>query len=245
MIKRFLIALQFLTILPVKVKDIRDDDYRDSLPYFPAAGLIIGLLLVVAAKITSAMPNMFTAAAILTVSVLITGGLHLDGFADTCDAFYGVRTRKERLDIMRDSRIGAMGAMGITLLLLWKFVLIVSIAPAFLWRALIMTTTFSRWAQVLACAISKYAREEGKGGFFIGRATIRDTIAGGLFTLSLFLIFAGITRGVIIYLTSTVFAALFTLYANKKIGGMTGDTVGAVSEIAEVLVLSSGLIIVP
>lgn len=236
-VKRFLVALQFLTILPVKIKsEIKDEDFGSSLIYFPVVGLLIGLLLSIFAFLFGFLPNLVKSILILIASIVITGGIHLDGFADTCDGFYGSRSKEKILEIMRDSHIGVMGVVGIVSLLLLKFSLLVNLPQNILCKSLIMMATFSRWSQGLVCSTSGYARQEGKAKFFIEHAERNAVIAGGLFTLALFLLMAKL-KGLVIFILAFLSALLFTQYVKRKIGGMTGDTIGATSEIAEVLVL--------
>ena len=235
--KSFLIALQFLTILPVKIKvGITKKDFGKSLVYFPAVGLVIGLLLILALSIFGSLPSLVVAALILVTSIIITGGLHLDGFADTCDGFYGSNPPEKILEIMKDSRIGAMGVVGIVSLLLIKFTLIASIPKDFLWKALIGMAVFSRWSQVLACSLSKYARKEGKAKYFVESATERDAFITGLLVFGLFLLLLQV-KGVAIFFISLFLILSFINWIKLKISGMTGDTIGAINEIAEVLVL--------
>lgn len=232
-----LIAIQFLTILPIKIKSgIKEADFGKSLIYFPVAGLGIGLLLFLAVFILNPLPVLLKAAIILIISIVITGGIHLDGFADTCDGFYGNKPKEKILEIMRDSRIGTMGAVGIFSIFLLKFVFLVSISPVFLWKALLLMSVFSRWSQTLACVSSKYARNEGKAKFFIEFAKKRDVILGGIFTLVLFILLAKL-KGLLIFISSLLVVLLFIKYIKNKIGGMTGDTIGATNEIAEVVIL--------
>ncbi len=240
--KNFLIAWQFLTIFPVQIKsEIKNKDHGASLLYFPLIGLLIGLLLASSAFISSFLPNLVRGALILIIPIIITGGIHLDGFIDTCDGFYGDRPKEKILEIMRDSRIGVMGAIGIVTLLLLKFTLIVSIPPEYLWKSLIMMVVFSRWSQGLACLVSKYARSEGKAKFFIEYAKRKDIIIGALFTLALFLLMAKL-KGILIFALVFLCSLLFIQYVKRKIGGMTGDTIGATSEVAEVATLFFTLI---
>lgn len=240
--KRFLIALQFLTILPIKIKsNIKEKDYGGSLLYFPAAGTLIGILLSLTAYGVEFLPNLAKGAIILIASIIITGGIHIDGFADTCDGFYAGNTKEKILKIMRDSHMGAMGAIGITALLILKFSLITSIPPYFLCKALIMTAVFSRWSQAFACSLSPYARENGKAKFFIEYSNLKNTAAGALFTLALFIFLAKL-KGIIIFSFSLIFALFFIRYVKRKLGGMTGDTIGAVNEIADISILFFALI---
>ncbi len=234
--KPLLIAFQFLTVLPINIrKEIHGQDYGRALLYFPLAGLGIGSALSALALSCGFLTVPVMAVIVLIASTLITGALHLDGFADTCDGFYGTRPKEEILRIMRDSRAGAMGVIGVTLLLFLKFSLISSMPKSILWRALIMMCCLSRWAQAGACLIP-YARDEGKAELFIKYACKKDIIIGGVFTIIVSCALFGL-KGVIIFFGSLIPALLFIRCAKSKIGGMTGDTIGAVNEITEVSAL--------
>lgn len=241
--RKLLIALRFLTILPIKIKsDIEKEDFGRSLLYFPIVGVLIGAILAVASNVFSFLPHLVLGALILITSIIVTGGIHLDGFSDTCDGFYGSKPKEKTLEIMRDSQVGLMGAIGIVCLLLLKFTLIVSIPQDILWKPLILMAVFARWSQVFACYTSKYARKDGKAKFFIEYANRKDVIIGGLFTFMLFLLLAG-QKGLVIFILAFAPIFLFICYAKKRIDGMTGDTIGATNEIAEVVVLFLSLIL--
>lgn len=237
MIRRFLIALQFLTILPVKIRaEIKEEDFGGSLIFFPFVGLIIGLMLALINFLLGFLPVMVSAVIILTANAIISGAIHLDGFADTCDGLYGNKNKEQALGIMRDSRAGAIAVIGVALLLLFKFALLSSIPKENLGKLLIFMAVFSRYSQVFACFLSKYAREEGKAKYFVEYATAREFIITTIFTL--FLSSALMKTGGIILFSLCLFSVLLPIIRIKrKIGGMTGDTIGAVSEAAEVLVL--------
>ncbi len=233
----FLIALQFLTILPIKIKsEIKEKDFGKSLLYFPIVGILIGLVLSLTAFLFGFLSNLIAGIFVLIISLFITGGIHLDGFADTCDGFYQSKPKEKILEIMRDSRVGVMGVIGIVCLLLLKFILIVSIPREVLWKSLIMMAVFARWSQVLACYTSNYAREEGKAKYFIEYAGKREFLAGSFLTIALFLLLMEL-EGVILLILSFLPVFLFINYVKRRIGGMTGDTIGATSEIAEIVVL--------
>jgi len=237
-----MVALQFLTILPIKInKRIKDEDYGRSLLYFPAIGLLIGLALSLEAWILAFLPHMAVAALVLLTSIAITGGIHLDGFADTCDAFYGSDKKEKSLEIMRDSHIGSMGAIGIAMLLVLKFGLLASIQREALWKCLVMMMLFSRYAQVFACTVSDYARTEGKAKTFIKYASSADHFTAAIVTFTIFVLLAFIKGGL---LFTSAFIPVFILVKiiKKRINGMTGDTIGAISEIAEVCILFFALL---
>ena len=234
--KGFLIALQFLTIFPVRIKSIEEKDFGNSLLYFPLVGLLIGSLLALSSFLFSSLPQFLKAVLIILTSIIITGGIHLDGFADTCDGFYGKKKREEILEIMRESSIGVMGGIGLIFNLLLKIGFITALSQAILWKALILMTLFSRWVQVLVCNISSYARKEGKAKYFIEYASKRSLYLGGGFCLALFLFLIQL-KGVILFFLSLLPVFLFSSYVKRRIGGMTGDTIGAVSELSEITVL--------
>jgi len=232
-LKEFFLALQFLTIFPVKIKSkVQEKDITGSLLYFPVVGAIIGLILASGSFIFGFLPHIAMAGLVLGMSAVITGGIHLDGLADTCDGFYGGKTKAETLRIMRDSRIGAMGIIGIVLILLLKFVFLCAIRPENLWKALILMALWGRYSQVLSCVLSGYARDKGTAKFFVERATKKELIPGGIFTLLVTILLAQFA-GIII---SILLAAMFMLlikYVKNRIGGVTGDIIGAISEITE------------
>ena len=241
--KNILLALQFLTILPVNIKSkVKEKDLSDSIAYFPLIGAFIGLILYVVVMIFSYGPDSVLAAVLIISHIFITGALHLDGFSDTCDGLFSGQPKDRILEIMRDSRVGAMGVAGVVSLLILKYSLFVSISHEMLGKSLILTFAFSRWAQVLACYLSKYARAEGKGKSFIGNVDQKYVIRGAVFTLVLFLFLAGL-KGLMVFFISIIPVIVFINYIKSKLNGMTGDTVGATNEIAEVFVLFCSLII--
>ena len=240
--RAFLIALQFLTILPVRIKKgVKNSDFGRSLTFFPVIGLIIGITLAFLGGISGSMPHLFQSALILIASIVLTGGLHIDGLADTCDGLYGNRSREKALEIMRDSHVGAMGVLGIVSILILKFTMIAGMPDYLLWRGLILMSVFSRYSQVFACAVSTYARNEGKARHFIEHAGKGSIFIGGAVTLAVFILLAGF-KGFVIFCANLFIIFLFIQYIKKRIGGMTGDTIGAASEISEAAVLASVLL---
>ncbi len=241
--KRFLAALQFLTVIPIKIKsELRPEDFGKALIFFPLTGLLIGAVLALISVRLAFLPAPVNAAVIIIISILLTGGIHLDGFADACDAFYGSNPKEKILEIMRDSRIGTMGAAGIVSILLLKFSLITTMPPDTLWKVLMLSGVFSRWIQSAACFSSPYARQDGKGRHFIDYASGKEIIPGLIFTMGLFLLLLN-TRGPVLFFASIIPAFFLFIYIKKRIGGMTGDTIGALSEISEVSVLLFALML--
>lgn len=243
-VKRFLLALQFLTILPVRIEaGLNEKDFGASLIYFPLVGLLTGLLLCGCFFLFSFLPDAVRAALILLVSIVISGGIHLDGFADTCDAFYGNKPKEKILEIMRDSHIATMAVIGLCALLLLKFSLLANIPARYLWKLLILMPIFSRYCQVIACVSCGYARNDGKAKYFVEYAGRKEFLIATVFT-ALFSLLLMKLKGVSLLALCLFFAWLFIMRIKRRIGGMTGDTIGAISEAAEVFVLLFGLILI-
>ncbi|MFH1753459.1 MAG: adenosylcobinamide-GDP ribazoletransferase [Candidatus Omnitrophota bacterium] len=219
------------------------DDAAKSLLYFPLVGAIIGAILCLITFVIGTLPSFVIAAILLAASFILTGGIHIDGFADTCDGLCSGKPRDAILNIMRDSNTGALGAACLVIMLLLKFSIIAGTPIDHLWKSLLLMATFSRWSQALSCVTSKYARQDGKAKLFITNAKPKDVIFGGLLTLSLFYWLSGLT-GIAVFTLSLVSAVLSIFYIKNKIGGMTGDTIGAVNEISENSVLLFSLILI-
>ena len=160
-----LAAFQFLTILPVKRNFTAEQIGRSSV-YFPVVGLVIGLILAGFHFVFRAFPPPVANLLLIALLAILSGGIHLDGLADTMDGIAGHRTPEQRLEIMRDSRIGGFGAIGLIFLLLIQYVSLNSI-PSFPERlivfGLILAPVLSRWAMVNAIFVYPYARPTGLG----------------------------------------------------------------------------------
>lgn len=232
--KRFLLALQFLTILGFKTKpEITEEDLGRSLIYFPIVGLFIGLFLALIFNILGFLSYPVKIILILIIYIIITGAIHLDGFIDTCDGLYAGRSKEEILAIMRDPHTGAMGVIGLVCLLLFKFVVFLSLPEEILIKTLIVVVVFGRWSQVFSCYISKDTLQEGTARYFIEYVDTKTIFFTTLFTLGLSLMLLKV-KSVVSFLISGFIVFSFVNFVKRKIGGVTGDTVGAASEVAEI-----------
>lgn len=238
--RSFLIALQFLTSIPLKIKkSVGDNELAGSMAYFPLAGLLIGAALALAYNILNLIfPHAVNCAFILILNVIITGGLHIDGFIDTFDGIASGGDRKRMLEIMREGRPGAIGIAAVVLLFLAKYSMLVSLPRGTVEVSLIAMTTLGRWSLVVSSALFPYAREgAGLGKRFIqGLGRKEGLIAGASALLVMIFIFK-----FKIFILIPVAAAILTgvnFYFYKKIGGITGDTLGALNEMVEVLTLA-------
>ncbi len=242
--KSLLLALQFLTIIPVRVRDIETNKISESMIFFPLVGLLLGLILVSVNKWLHFLNlQQYSINIILVVSLIIlTGGIHLDGLADTADAFLSRKNKEEMLKIMRDSQIGAMGALSLISILLLKIALISSFNVFLKIAALLLMCVLSRWAMVWLMFLFPYAREEGKAKIFINGINFRIFLLATVITF-ICVILVWQLKGILVMGMTAISGYLIGKFIKRKLGGITGDTLGAINEIVEIIVLFSLLII--
>ena len=232
----FLAAFQFLTILPVK-RSFTSEQTGRSAAWFPVVGLVIGAVLFGLHYILNlVLPSGVVNGLLLAALVWMSGGLHLDGLADTIDGLAGHRTPERRLEIMRDSRIGGIGAVGLFLVLIIEYVSLNSIPDKWIPFTLLLAPAVSRWAMVNAIFMYPYARPEGLGKAFKAAVGRSEFIIATFLTLLLAVILFP-TAGPVIAAGAWIISILAALYIKKQIGGLTGDSYGAINEIAFVTVL--------
>lgn len=242
MLRDFLNAVRFLTVFPLpSAKEHRAGDLARAMFFFPAAGLLIaacayGLFLL----FTPFFPSRVAVLILLIAPILISGGLHADGFADFCDGFFGGKDKESILRIMKDSRVGAWGALGMALLVLVKFELLQSAAyyvPVFF-----LAAAASRWSQVFLSAWLPYA---GAGGGIseqvAGKAGRREILGATLFMAVPVVWFPWEGLAMIALLIMALLS--FGLYVKKKLGGVTGDVLGAASELTEIFIYTASFMI--
>src|SRR5213082_2906249 len=215
--------MRYLTIVPVPGREAHGlAPLGRAAPWFPVVGLALGAALVGVERLTSAVFSPLLAA-LLTVTVwkVLTGGLHLDGLADCLDGLAG-RDAAHRLGIMRDSRLGAFGAIGLILFLLLEIGALVELPADARWRALLVLPAVGRATPPLLARCFASARVEGQG------ATFRDGLRAGAAPL-------GLALAVALALAAVSVAAALALAAFMagKLAGVTGDVLGAAIEIAE------------
>lgn len=237
-IKPIIAALQFLTIIPIPMT-VSKADMERSLPWFPVAGLVTGSMAAAAfllAHLFGLPPMMAGLVGVLVLSAS-NGFFHLDGIADTADGFFSSRPKARILEIMRDSRIGTMGVVGLFFILGLKWSALAAMAPGIGWRALVIAAVVARCTQVFTLTMMPYARKEG-GLASVFLKTHMPAHMAMVFVSGLLLpaILAGIP-GILGVLTSIAAAFAFNFWCLNKIDGMTGDTVGALTEIVETIVL--------
>jgi adenosylcobinamide-GDP ribazoletransferase len=232
----FISALQFLTILKIK-EDIEEKYLPSSLIFFPLVGFIIGLFSSIFNKCFSCFLNPLISD-ILTVLFIIflTGGIHIDGVADTFDGIFGGKNKEEILKIMRDKNTGTFGTISIIFVILLKIFLINLLPGNIKFNGIIVTPLFGRFMMVFSIYFFNYARETGKGKiFFEGINTKIFILSTFLFTILVSFFFSYIL--ILFLLPLIIFTFFLNKYLTKKIGGLTGDTLGAINELNEILLL--------
>lgn len=262
-------AIGFLTILPL-APSYANGSMSSARGWFPLVGLMIGAILVGVeflfllflgipetgwhgyTSLTAATfshytpPTLLWAALIVLTVVVLTRALHLDGFMDSCDALIGGFDRERRLEILRDSHVGAFAVVGVVFLLLIKVVAVADLPVAWLppmgpnrVTVLLLFPCLSRWAMLLTMELYPYVRSNGLGtAFFTGNKGpfSRHLVLGFVFTLVVSTALAGVV-GIILLAAACAVAWAVGAWATRLLGGVTGDIFGAVNEITEVVVL--------
>jgi adenosylcobinamide-GDP ribazoletransferase len=224
-----------LTIFPTPLRrKVTAKSSGQSLPYFPLVGLILGAILFGIHYVLSLLlPSSVVNALLIITLVILTGAHHLDGFIDTCDGVIAGKSKKERLAIMSDSKVGAFGIVGAILLLLLKYV---SLSSAPILPALLLMPTLSRWAMVSIIFTFPYAKRSGMGlAFKRGATWQRLTIA----TVIALIVAVALLQwwGLVLMAALWLIAFGIASYFRSRLGGLTGDNYGVINELAEVLVL--------
>lgn len=234
----FLLAVQFLTKIPVTVRGSVDEKkLARSMAFFSLVGVLLGVCAAALhALISLAFAPPVSILAALAFLIIITGNLHGDGLMDTADGLYSGKPRERMLEIMRDSRVGSHGVMAGILVLLAKYVLLVQMPAAVQGLALIMAVALGRWSQVYGAAFYQYARSTGGTGNFTVHVGFREMFYNSLTVMLLTVFLLGL-HGLILLIAVLAGTALLEWYIAGRIGGITGDTLGATSECIEVLTL--------
>lgn len=236
LLNKALFALRFFTRLPIPGGNNADDDLASTALTFPLVGLVIGgLISIVWAVSAFLLPALPAAGIAITAGILITGALHEDGFSDCADGLGGGFTKEKALEIMRDSRIGAYGAIAMvfTIGLRWSALAELTILGGV--TALLIAHMVSRNVIITALATSTYARDKGLGSSVSAGTTIQTLLIASTFTLTISLLIGGLP-GFIATLIGTGIAWLFLQYLIKRLSGYTGDGLGAMQQLAEISV---------
>ncbi|MFK5894022.1 MAG: adenosylcobinamide-GDP ribazoletransferase [Pseudomonadota bacterium] len=235
-IRRFLIALQFLTRIPVWIKQqAADKDIGCSASYYPLIGLIIGLFLflflALLQLLSDSVSSAILAALVLAVWVILTGALHLDGFADSVDGLIGGMSNKDKiLEIMQDPHSGPMAVTALIILLLLKWLALESIIDLQQNWVIIFIPALARAYILLLLSTTRYISENGLASILIENFPAQKHINTILFISTIVFIFS---LGFWLLILSLLVFILLRYQMNKHIQGVNGDTIGAMVEIIE------------
>lgn len=235
----FLVGLQFLTRIRIVRQTVwTAEDFGRSTRFFPLVGLVLGICYALAAWILVSVLGMraLTAALLLILPLILTGGLHADGFMDTADGVFSGRERERKLEIMKDSRVGSFGVVAFVLLMFLQFALLLDMSPPLLVPVFFVMPIIGRMAMVLAVSCFPYARADGMGKTFADMAD-RGTVAIAAVTTSVLVIPIGLLATLALVL-GIVFALLFCRWMTAILGGVTGDVYGAATVLTETIVLA-------
>ena len=235
----FWIALQFLTVIPVQLSRIPNQtENARSVLYYPLIGLLIGLILYSLSWLLSPVPHLLSATLILIIWIWLTGGLHLDGLADTADAWVGGFGDKQRtLEIMKDPSCGPIGVLSLIAVCLLKWVCIYLLLEQHLALFLIFVPLLGRVVPLILLLTTSYVRENG-----LGRHLAEDLPKKSAWLISLIVLLSLLywkLQGVLsllVFVTGLIY--LRHLFV-KRIDGITGDTIGASIELLETALLLS------
>ena len=259
--KQLLLAVQFLTIIPVTVKGAcSEEELVQSSSFFPVAGALQGGLMALAAfASTKIFPVEIVSSFVILVLLLSNGGFDMDGLIDTFDALAvkstGDRERdlEMRLSVMKSGSIGAVGAMALVMAVLLKFVLLTQLFRTLPLSAalsfLFIIPVFSKWVTVIAMFKGRPARKDGLGSIFIAKVQPKQVALSSLILLALCLIVAGLyiypfyaIRAIglfaVLFLLLYLLALITVRFSVWRFGGLTGDHCGALNEIAEILLMA-------
>ncbi len=244
---RYFVAQMFLTRLPVPVKtQWSESELAHSTPWFALVGVVVGSIAAIAWWIGfNLWSPLMGAVFAVCASVLVTGAFHEDGLADSADGLGGAFDIEKKLVIMRDSRIGTYGSVALILNIIAKIGAISLLQPSAAIAVLIGAHMLGRWTSVPLIKYNNYVREQGTGKPFAAMVSTSNVIWSSAFALVCSVLCFG-TSALFVIPGILIFLWLAQWYVRKKLGGITGDILGAINSLTELLtylIMSSGFII--
>jgi adenosylcobinamide-GDP ribazoletransferase len=235
------LAMQFMTRVPIWFRGLDPSRLDRASAWFPLVGLFVGGLGAVCYRVVVPHLGRSLAALVVVLSmIIVTGGLHEDGLADCADAFGGGWTREDRLRILKDSRIGSFGAIALALSLGARVLLLATLPAGSVLNYIVSAQVLARWTPLPMGAVLQPARgSEGQGGRIAGRIPWFAVALGTLLTVIVVCYFLRFSAWQPIVAVSAV-AALSGAYYQRRIGGVTGDCMGATIQISEIAVYLCG-----
>ncbi len=239
------LMIQFMTRYPIPVTiEFTAERFVQGMKWMPLVGLLAALPATIAFQVADRLLGAELGAIVaVMVLILITGGLHLDGIADTADGLFCYRSRERMLEIMRDSTLGANGVIAIVLTVFLKYLLLHNIPIRGAALAVLVTPVLGRMALVWHSAVARYAREERGIGDYVNQTGLKQATAATCVSLGLvagMLALWGLEPRlvammvILLHVPTILLAVLFAFYLKRRLGGITGDTIGATVELAEI-----------
>jgi len=244
-VNNFWLAMQFMTRIPVPVTvDFTNKAMGRSVLWYPVVGLVIGLVLWLSAAFGSVISTEFAAALVLLAWVAVTGALHLDGLADSADAWVGGQgDRGKTLSIMKDPHLGPVGASALIVTLVLKFTLVSAVLQTGQWWVLLLVPMLSRGFLLLLFLKLPYVRADGIGAGhaqYLPQPEVKWVLVLASLALGVFLGWLAVWLLLGLY----GFFLLFRQMMLQRLGGMTGDTAGAAVEVSEVWLMLLILLVI-
>lgn len=239
--KRFLFTLGFMTRIPIPFQmDMEEGDMEKGFVYFPLVGLVIGLVdMLVYLLFSKLLPEPMAVLMAILANLFVTGAFHLDGLCDTADGIYSARTKERMLEIMKDSRIGTNGGVAMVMDLALKFLGICYCD--YKWLIILLMPIAGKMVQGVVAYKAVYPRKNGIG-IYVGTIPLWGAVGAALLGLAAMVLgFSG--YGILIWAVLVLMAYLFRYYITNIIGGVTGDVMGAASELSEIWLLFLVLIL--
>lgn len=241
MFRSFSAALTFLTIfrVPFAGPVTSRAELVAGVACFPLSGLVLGLIYYgVAMVLNGRVPSLLLSVLIVSLSALLTRGLHFDGLADFADGIWGGSTPERRLEIMKDSRSGAFGVLALIMGVFFKIASIDALVSAGYLLPLVLAPVFSRFALAAMTYGGKHARNDGLGKLFMEDLKIEHLAVATVFTV--LIAFPAGLKALLYFVPVLGCVILFKFISKKYLGGITGDVLGALNEVSEIVVLAIG-----
>lgn len=248
-VNQIVLLIQFMTRIPIPIKvEYSEKQLGKGIKYFPLVGYLIGIIIFITGIVLNKyIDNKYIISLLLIlIELKLVGLIHIDGLADSFDGLFSYRDKDRILEIMKDSRVGTNGVVILIFYYLAKLILIAEIISRGDMRCLIIYPIIARMSTSVNAGFGMYARDNGMSTGIIGMNKVKDGIFSMILTLLLTILVyynSGMLKGIAMLITGILFIFYFRHVVYKKIGGITGDTMGASLEMTGLIVLLIGAII--
>ncbi|QGU94415.1 adenosylcobinamide-GDP ribazoletransferase [Clostridium bovifaecis] len=239
LIQDFLLMLQFFTRLPINLNlTCEKENFKRGTMFFPLIGLTTGFIQWITYFLAiKVLPDSTTALFVLLIGILVTGALHIDGLGDVFDGFFAFKGKDKIIEIMKDSRIGTYSCIAIIMDLAFRYNSYINLINKEFSLGIIAAPVVARTIFVLLFYMGKQAKKVGTGNLFIGNVSKKELVVSCLLGAVITGLLLGLTKALVITAAAVIATLLFNKYCEGKIGGLTGDTLGANNEFVEVITL--------